>query len=633
MMFTSSSTTTITTTLSRYYTLINNGKQLLLPTKLQNSTLLLQQTKRTFLAPSQPATATISSTNNNNPIKHINMGKYAVKQSDTPKPIPEFKYKYIFSPDPNKHKDIEYERLDEASKHVSLVDGPIPGQKLLKVGSQALTLLSERANMDVAHLLRSSHLKQLSSILADPEASDNDKFVALQLLKNSVVAAGFVLPSCQDTGTAIVLGKKGHLVFTEGKDEESLSRGVYNVYTTANLRYSQLAPITMYEEKNTGTNLPAQIDIIATGEGLKYGFMFMQKGGGSANKTFLFQKTKSLLSPEAMAKFIETEVKSLGTAACPPYHLALVIGGLSAEQTLKTVKLASTRYLDDLPTKGDVNTAGAFRDVEMEQQILAMTRKMGTGAQWGGKYFCHDVRVIRLPRHGASCPVGLGVSCSADRQILGKITPEGVFLEKLERDPAKFLPQVDESKLVGKVVSIDMNKGMSHVLEVLRQQPIKTKISLTGTLIVARDIAHARLSEQLQKTGKLPSYFSDYPIYYAGPAKTPKGMASGSFGPTTASRMDSYLEQFQSHGASLVTLAKGNRSPSVTRTCAKHGGFYLCSIGGPAALLASDSIKNVQVLDMEELGMEAVWKIDVENFPCFIAINHKGEDVFAEWLS
>ena len=503
------------------------------------------------------------------------------------------------------------------------------GQPMLQVDPEAITLLCERAMQDVAHLLRPGHLAQLRKILDDPEASDNDKFVALQLLKNAVVAAGFVLPSCQDTGTAIVLGKRGHRVLTNGADEEALSKGVYNIYTKTNLRYSQVAATSMYEEKNTGTNLPAQIDLVAS-KGKDYSFLFMQKGGGSANKTFLFQKTKGLLNPEGMKKFLDETIKTLGTAACPPYHLALVVGGLSAEQTLKTVKLASARYYDDLPTTGDAH-GRAFRDVELENQILELTRKLGTGAQWGGKYFCHDVRVIRLPRHGASCPVGLGVSCSADRQVKGKITKDGVFVERLERDPAKFLPTIDESKLVGEVVHIDMNKGMAHILDTLTRHPVKTKVSLSGTLVVARDIAHAKLNELLTKTGKVPEYLKRYPVYYAGPAKTPNGMASGSFGPTTASRMDPYLDRFQANGASLVTLAKGNRSPSVTRACAKNGGFYLCSIGGPAALLASESIKSVKVIDMEELGMEAVWEIQVEKFPAFIATDDKGNDFFAEF--
>ena len=552
-------------------------------------------------------------------------GKYAVPQQKKALPPPTFVFKELFQKDGS--KPAEWDRLDEASKFVSTFRVPGETEDRLKIDPQALTLLCERAMKDVAHLLRPSHLAQLRKILDDPEATDNDKFVALQLLKNSVVAAGFVLPSCQDTGTAIIMGKKGHRVDTDGNDEEHLSRGVYNIYTQTNLRYSQVAPLTMYEEKNTRTNLPAQFDLFAS-KGNEYKFLFFQKGGGSANKTFLFQKTKSLLNPEGMKQFLNETIKTLGTAACPPYHLALVIGGLSAEQNLKTVKLASARYYDDLPTSGD-ELGRAFRDVGLEQEILELTRNLGTGAQWGGKYFAHDVRVIRLPRHGASCPVGLGVSCSADRQVMGKITPKGVFIERLERDPARFLPAVDESKLTGLVVDIDMDKGMQHVLGVLSKHPVKTKVSLSGTLIVARDIAHARLDKILKETGKLPEYMYQYPVYYAGPAKTPEGMPSGSFGPTTASRMDPYIDRFQAAGASLVTLAKGNRSPSVTRACAKYGGFYLCSIGGPAALLASESIKDVQVVDMEELGMEAVWKIRVEKFPAFIATDDKGNDFFA----
>lgn len=538
-------------------------------------------------------------------------------------PPPPFVYKELFQ---KSGLGVEWDRLDEASKYVSTIKFPGDTEERIKVDPQAITLLCEKAMKDVAHLLRPSHLKQLSNILQDTEATDNDKFVALQLLKNSVVAAAFVLPSCQDTGTAVIMGKKGHRVETDGEDEAHLSKGVYNVYTSTNLRYSQVAPLSMYEEKNTRTNLPAQIDLFAS-KGNEYKFLFFQKGGGSANKTFLFQKTKSLLNPDGMKQFLNETIKTLGTAACPPYHLALVIGGLSAEQNLKTVKLASARYYDDLPTSGD-ELGRAFRDVQLEQEILELTRKLGTGAQWGGKYFAHDVRVIRLPRHGASCPVGLGVSCSADRQVMGKITPKGVFIERLERDPAKFLPDIDEKKLTGLVVDIDLDKGMSNVLSTLTKYPVKTKVSLSGTLIVARDIAHARLDKILKDTGKLPDYMYQYPIYYAGPAKTPEGMPSGSFGPTTASRMDPYIDRFQGVGASLVTLAKGNRSPSVTRACGKHGGFYLCSIGGPAALLASESIKDVQVLDMEELGMEAVWKIRVENFPAFIATDDKGNDFF-----
>lgn len=569
---------------------------------------------RTFAATTAPAVTQI-------PMN----GRHAVPQNKKAE-VPPFTYQELFQ----SHGDApecDWVRLDEASKHVSTFR--IPGEEIdrLRVGPEAIRLMTERANRDMAHLLRPSHLAQLSSILNDAEATDNDKFVALQLLKNSVVAAGFNLPSCQDTGTAIVSAKRGHLVHTDGNDEEHLSHGVYNIFTQTNLRYSQVAPISMYVEKNTRTNLPMQIDIYAT-KGDKYKFLFFQKGGGSANKTFLFQKTKSLLNPEGMQQFLRDTVKTLGTAACPPYHLALVIGGLSAEMNLKTVKMASARYLDDLPTSGN-DLGRAFRDLELEKQVLEHTRdELKIGAQWGGKYFCHDVRVIRLPRHGASCPVGLGVSCSADRQIRTKITKDGVFVERLETDPARFLPEVDESKLAGLVVDIDMDQGMNEMLKKLHTLPVKTKVRLTGTLIVARDIAHARLEEMLKKTGKLPDYMKKYPVYYAGPAKTPEGLPSGSFGPTTASRMDPYIDKFQSNGASMVMLAKGNRSPSVTRACQKNGGFYLCSIGGPAALLASESIKDIKVLDMEELGMEAVWQIRVENFPAFVAVDDKGNDFF-----
>lgn len=545
-----------------------------------------------------------------------------------PKPAPSFAYFNLFEGDASYQDKTQWERLDEASKFVSTVK-LADGREMLQVDPKALTMLSERANKDTAHLLRSSHLQQLSSILADHEATDNDKFVALQLLKNAVVASGFTLPMCQDTGTAIVVGKKGHLVLTDGTDEEALSKGIYNVYVNSNLRYSQVAPTSMYEEVNTGTNLPAQMDISAV-KGDQYNLLFLQKGGGSANKTFLYQKTKALLTPEGMKGFLADTVKTLGTAACPPYHLALVVGGLSAEQTLKTVKMASARYLDNLPTQGN-KVGRAFRDLEMEKMILDASRKLGMGAQWGGKYYCHDVRVIRLPRHGASLPVGLGVSCSADRQIKGKITKEGVFLEALERDPARFLPQVDEAKLVGTVVEIDLDKGMDHLRDVLTKYPVKTKVSLTGTLIVARDAAHLKLVENFKQTGKIPEYMKNFPIYYAGPAKTPEGMASGSFGPTTASRMDSTLETLMQQGASFVTLAKGNRSPSVTKNCARYGGFYLCSIGGPAAILAQDSITSSEVIDMGELGMEAVHRIRVKNFPAFIATDDKGNDFFAEF--
>ncbi|WP_142849636.1 fumarate hydratase [Telmatospirillum sp. J64-1] len=502
----------------------------------------------------------------------------------------------------------------------------IAGQTVLTVDPQALTLLTKAAFRDTSHLLRPGHLAQLRAILDDPEASDNDKFVALDLLKNANIAAGGVLPMCQDTGTAIVMGKKGQRVWTGGGDEAYISAGVSQAYTELNLRYSQVAPLTMYEEVNTGNNLPAQIDLFAT-EGDAYKFLFMAKGGGSANKTFLYQQTKALLNPASLVKFLDAQIRTLGTSACPPYHLAIVIGGLSVEQTLKTVKLASARYLDGLPTSGD-KYGRAFRDLEAEQMVLDLTRKMGIGAQFGGKYFCHDVRVIRLPRHGASCPVGLGVSCSADRQIKGKITKDGVFLEALETDPAKYLPEIDESKLGGEVVKIDLNRPMDEIRRTLSQYPIKTRVSLTGPVIVARDIAHAKLKERLDRGEGLPDYFKNHPVYYAGPAKTPEGLASGSFGPTTAGRMDSYVELFQAAGGSMVMLAKGNRSKAVTDSCKTHGGFYLGSIGGAAAKLAQNSIKKVEVLEYPELGMEAIWRIEVEDFPAFIVVDDKGNDFF-----
>lgn len=510
-------------------------------------------------------------------------------------------------------------------EHVSTLE--IQGRNILRVDQEALTLLASEAMKDIAHLLRPGHLQQLSNILKDPEASDNDRFVAYELLKNANIAAGMVLPGCQDTGTAIIMGKKGENVWTMGaSDEAALSKGVYRTYTETNLRYSQMAPLDMYKEVNTGTNLPAQIDIYAT-KGNEYKFQFIAKGGGSANKTFLFQQTKALLNPESLLKFVDEKIKTLGTAACPPYHLALVIGGTSAEATLKAVKLASTRYYDNLPTKGN-EFGQAFRDLELEKEIHKLTQMTGIGAQFGGKYFCHDVRVIRLPRHGASCPVGLGVSCSADRQALGKITSSGVYLEQLETDPAKYLPEVDESKLGGTVVKVDLNQSMPEILRTLSQYPIKTRLSLTGTLIVARDIAHAKLKERIDRGEGLPEYMKKHIVYYAGPAKTPEGYASGSFGPTTAGRMDSYVDLFMQHGGSMVTLAKGNRSKAVTTACQKHGGFYLGSIGGPAAVLAQNSIKKVSVLEYPELGMEAIWKIEVENFPAFIICDDKGNDFF-----
>ena len=502
------------------------------------------------------------------------------------------------------------------------------GETFLKVEPEGLTLLTQEALGDIAHLLRSSHLGQLGKILKDPEASDNDRFVARELLHNAVIASARVLPSCQDTGTAIVLGKKGDRVFTGANDEEAIARGVYETYTTKNLRYSQMAPLTMYKEQNTKTNLPAQIELFAT-EGDAYKFMFMAKGGGSANKSYLFQKTKALLNPKSMMEFLQQEVAKIGTAACPPYHLAIVIGGTSAEYNLKAAKLASARYLDTLPTEGSPLGHG-FRDLELEAQVLAMTRDLGIGAQFGGKYFCHDVRVIRLPRHGASCPVGIAVSCSADRQAWAKITKEGLFLEQLETDPAKFLPPVTTDHLSDHVVNIDLSLPMSEIRNILTQHPIRTRVNLTGTVVVARDIAHAKLKERLDAGDGLPDYLKNHPVYYAGPAKTPEGYASGSFGPTTAARMDPYVDPFQAAGGSLVMLAKGNRSQQVTDACKRHGGFYLGSIGGPAARLAKDCIKKVEVLEYEELGMEAVWRIEVEDFPAFIVVDDKGNDFFTE---
>ena len=499
---------------------------------------------------------------------------------------------------------------------------------VLTVSREAIRLLAEQAMIDINHLLRPGHLAQLRKILDDPEATGNDKFVAFDLLKNANIAAGGVLPMCQDTGTAIVMGKKGRLVWTDGEDESAIAQGVMDAYEKRNLRYSQLAPISMFEEKNTKNNLPAQIDIFSEGEDA-YKFLFMAKGGGSANKTFLFQATPSLLTHDRMIAFLKEKILTLGTAACPPYHLAIVIGGMSAEMNLKTVKLASARYLDELPTEGSED-GQAFRDLKMEEEIHKLTQQLGVGAQFGGKYFCHDVRVIRLPRHGASLPIGLGVSCSADRQAVGKITKDGVFLEELEHNPAKYLPEVDGSALGGDVVKIDLNRPMKDILATLSQYPIKTRLSLTGTIIVARDLAHAKLRERLDSGKGLPDYFKNHPVYYAGPAKTPEGFASGSFGPTTAGRMDSFVDQFQAAGGSMVMLAKGNRSKEVREACAKHGGFYLGSIGGPAARLAQDCIKKVEVLEYPELGMEAIWKIEVEDFPAFIVIDDKGNDFFKE---
>ncbi|CAM9123982.1 unnamed protein product [Ectocarpus sp. 13 AM-2016] len=539
----------------------------------------------------------------------------------------EFEYKPLFQYGATpRDEPTEYRKL--SSEGVSVVKGP-DGQEFLKVAPEALRLLCSTAMVDIAHLLRSNHLRQLAKILEDPEASENDRFVALELLKNANIAAGMVLPGCQDTGTAIIMGKRGQFVLTDGKDEEHLSKGVYDTYTNTNLRYSQVAPTDMFTEKNTGNNLPAQIDLFAT-PGKEYSFQFIAKGGGSANKTFLFQRTKALLNEKALEKFFWDEIKTLGTAACPPYHLAIVIGGLSAELTLKTVKLASAKYLDGLPTTGDAS-GRAFRDLEWEDKVLKICQEMGIGAQFGGKYFCHDVRVIRLPRHGASCPVGIGVSCSADRQALGKITSEGVFLEKLERDVGQYLPEVDESQISPEVVQVDLNQPMDKIREFLGGYSVRTRLSLTGTIVVARDIAHAKLQERIDAGKGLPDYVKDHIIYYAGPAKTPEGLASGSFGPTTAGRMDGYVDSFMRNGGSFVTLAKGNRSKQVTKACKEHGGFYLGSIGGPAAILAQNCIKKVEVLEYPELGMEAVWKIEVENFPAFIVVDGKGNDFFKKW--
>ncbi|QLH23887.1 fumarate hydratase [Streptomyces sp. Rer75] len=508
------------------------------------------------------------------------------------------------------------------------------GRTFLKVEPEALRKLAAEAMHDISHYLRPDHLAQLRRILDDPEASPNDRFVALDLLKNANIAAAGVLPMCQDTGTAIVMGKRGQNVLTEGGDEEALSRGVYDAYTKLNLRYSQMAPLTMWEEKNTGSNLPAQIELYAT-DGGAYKFLFMAKGGGSANKSFLYQETKAVLNEASLMKFLEEKIRSLGTSACPPYHLAIVVGGTSAEYALKTAKYASAHYLDELPASGSP-TGHGFRDKELEEKVFELTQKIGIGAQFGGKYFCHDVRVVRLPRHGASCPVAIAVSCSADRQALAKITPEGVFLEQLETDPARFLPDTTEEELTKgagpdlDAVAIDLNRPMDEVLAELTKHPVKTRLSLTGTLVVARDIAHAKIKERLDAGEEMPEYLKNHPVYYAGPAKTPEGYASGSFGPTTAGRMDAYVEQFQAAGGSKVMLAKGNRSQRVTDACAAHGGFYLGSIGGPAARLAQDCIKKVEVLEYEELGMEAVWKIEVADFPAFIVVDDKGNDFFTD---
>lgn len=535
--------------------------------------------------------------------------------------MPQFVYSPLFElgADPTEYRLL---RTDLVST------GTAAGRTVLEVRPEALEFLAVQAMADVAHLYRASHLAQLRAILDDPAASNNDRFVALELLKNATIAAEGVLPSCQDTGTAIVIGHKGEDVHTGADDAEWLSRGIFKVYTEWNLRYSQMAPLDMYAEKNTGTNLPAQIELYAE-PGDEYHLLFLAKGGGSANKTYLFQETKALLNPASLLNFVADKVRAIGTAACPPYHLALVIGGTSAELTLKTVKLASARYLDALPATGN-EYGRAFRDRELEAKVLELCRETGIGAQFGGKYFAHDVRVIRLPRHGASCPVGLGVSCSADRQILGKITRDGIFLEKLETDPAQYLPQVEAEEVAGKGVEIDLTRPMKEILATLSRHPVATLVKLNGPLVVARDIAHAKLKERIDRGEGLPQYFKDLAVYYAGPAKKPEGKAAGSFGPTTAGRMDSYVDLFQSHGASMVMLAKGNRSTQVRDACRKHGGFYLGSIGGPAARLADHSIKKVEVLEYPELGMEAIWKIEVADFPAFIIIDDKGNDFYAD---
>ena len=540
-----------------------------------------------------------------------------------PPRAPGFSYAPMF---PVGERNTPWRKLAIAGVTTATCDG----QTVLRIQPEALSELAFQAFHDTSHLLRPGHLAQLRAILDDPEASANDRFVALDLLKNAAISAGGVLPMCQDTGTAIVFGKKGQRVWVQGDEEEALSYGVHRTYTETNLRYSQMAPLGMFEEVNTGNNLPVQFDIMAApGEhhADEFHLQFVAKGGGSANKTFLFQETRAILTPAKLLAYLETRIRTLGTSACPPYHLAIVIGGTSAELTLKTVKLASTRWLDTLPSVGTV-AGHAIRDVEMERQVLEMTRHIGIGAQFGGKYFCHDVRVIRLPRHGASLPVGIGVSCSADRQILAKITPEGVFLEQLETDPARFLPEATDDILGGEVVRVDLNRPMLDIRRELSRHPVSTRLSLTGTMVVARDIAHAKLAERLAAGEALPDYIKDHPVYYAGPAKTPEGFATGSFGPTTAGRMDSYVEQFQAAGGSLVMLAKGNRSRAVRDACRAHGGFYLGSVGGPAARLAQDCIRKVEVLEYPELGMEAVWRIEVEDFPAFIVMDDKGNDFY-----
>jgi len=537
--------------------------------------------------------------------------------------MPNFSYSDLLplGPDTTKYRLVSKEGVSVV-KHGD--------KEFLQVEPRALELLTEVAMHDISHYLRTEHLQQLAKIVSDPEASPNDRFVATDLMKNANISAGGVLPMCQDTGTAIVMGKKGQHVLTTAKDEVAISKGIYDAYTKLNLRYSQMAPITTWEEKNTGNNLPAQIEIYTDSDHAdEYNFLYIAKGGGSANKSFLYQETKAVLNPKAFMAWLDEKLRSIGTAACPPYHLAIIIGGTSAEHAVKTSKLASTKYLDSLPTSGDAATGHGFRDLELEQQVLELTRTLGIGAQFGGKYFCHDVRVVRLPRHGASLPIAIAVSCSADRQAKAKITKDGIFLEVLETDPAQFLPETTDEHLNDNVVAIDLNQPMAAVLAELSKHPVKTRLSLTGTLVVARDLAHAQIKASMEAGNPMPEYLKKYAVYYAGPAKTPEGYASGSFGPTTAGRMDSYVDYFQKNGGSMVMLAKGNRSKSVTDACNAHGGFYLGSIGGPAARLAQDCIKKVEVLDYEELGMEAVWKIDVVDFPAFIVVDDKGNDFFA----
>ena len=540
--------------------------------------------------------------------------------------MPEFSYSDLL---PTAADSTEYRLVTTEGIRVE----KLGDRTFLMVEPSTLTTLTETAIHDISHYLRTAHLEQLRRIVDDPEASANDRFVAIDLLKNANISAGGVLPMCQDTGTALVMAKRGQLVLTQGNDEEAISRGVYDAFTRLNLRYSQLAPINMWEERNTGNNLPAQIEIYAdtkSGHENEYSFLYIAKGGGSANKSFLYQETKAILNPAGLLRFLDEKLRSLGTAACPPYHLSIVIGGTSAEHTLKTAKLASTKYLDTLPLQGDAKTGHGFRDIEMEAEVLKLTQGFGIGAQFGGKYFCHDVRVIRLPRHGASLPVAIAVSCSADRQARAKITPEGAFIEVLERDPARFLPEPSTEKLGDAVVHVDLNRPMSEIRAMLSKYPVKTRLSLNGSMVVARDLAHTKIKELLDSGKPMPQYMRDHAVYYAGPAKTPEGYASGSFGPTTAGRMDSYVAQFQEAGGSHIMLAKGNRSAQVTEACEKNGGFYLGSIGGPAARLAQDCIKKVEVLEYAELGMEAIWKIDVVDFPAFIVVDDKGNDFFAE---